>query len=290
MDVFLFLIGSLRDSSRSRSFCDKKLPRCGPFLFSFWTGLVSGQALAETFPQPHFHRCAPQVRVLLDRWGASGPWGRVIGRSPGERIFRSPTRELGKWVEVIERPQSSRVILFNSEQRVRVEFASACAPQARVEKLEVTADADRWHGRTEVAGFPILRDPDLKRLLQESKRGVVYLWTPHKYISVDGLREALKASRKAGVPLIPVVEPTSDPEAVRREAKALGLAPEKVFFLDSMDLQYRNFRIHHPSLIVFNEGRWSSQVRRGHEKADIIEEYLRVHAPERARTGSVQKL
>ena len=224
------------------------------------------------------HRCAQGARELLKAWRARGPWTPTIPHAPGDVVFRAPSEELGKWVEATVSRNSINLVLFTRSgtlgATLSAQATGGCQTQARVHQKPAKGHLD---GASKVARYSILRDDGLAALMSEGRPGVLYLWSPHKPISVEGLRSMKEATGRTGVRLYAVVEPTSDPKAVERAARRLKLRNDQVLYLDSFELQQRGFRLHFPSLLIFDGGAFASQVRRGYEFPAVYEDYLKTH-------------
>lgn len=227
-----------------------------------------GQEWRKTAP------CAAELQKLFESWNATSDWRRLPGDEPGTRLYRAPTVDLGKWVELKLGGKVTSVDLFNATTRLQIRLGKNCETQA---SLHSHPSLEKFPGKKDLSGIPILHDEDIARLFGEKKSGIIYLWTPHKEISVEGLKEIREVAAKMRMPLYAVVEPTSSPSTVKRVAGRMGLPEKELFFLDSFDLQYRGFRLHFPSMIVFNKGKFTSPVRRGFEDAFVYEEYVRGH-------------
>lgn len=224
------------------------------------------------------HRCSEGARALLKAWHARGPWTPTIPQAPGDLVFRGPSGELGKWVEATVSHDFINLVLFTRTGTIGTTLSpnatGACRAQARLHQKPAKGHLD---GASKVAHYSILRDDGLAALMSDGRAGVLYLWSPHKPISVEGLRSMKEATGRTGVRLFAVVEPTSDPRAVERTARRLKLRTDQVLYLDSFELQQRGFRLHFPSLLIFDAGVFASQVRRGYEFPDVYEDYLKTH-------------
>lgn len=218
--------------------------------------------------------CAQEALSVVKAWQGQEPWTRALASRPGESVYRAPTQTLGKWIELSRDASEIKLKLFSGTQILQFSLGAECRGEAR---LVARKAKDRFGKARSFYGFKIMRDPELAALLGEQKPGILFLWTPHKPISISGLEQILAAAKELKIPVYPVVEPNSAPSAVTRELKRLKIAKANVYYLDSFDLQYRGFRLHFPSLIVFNQGRFTSQVRRGYEDAYVYVDYLRGH-------------
>ena len=218
--------------------------------------------------------CGREAIETVRAWNARRPWFRALATAPGETLMRAPTAAIGKWIEASARPDRTSLRLINLRQILSIEFDSGCRARARIARREF---ADRFGALPRREGFRVLRDADVERAVKSGERGAFFLWSPHKKISVEGLREFRRAARAVGAVVYAVVDSNASAAAVRRESRALGVDPERVVWFDSFDLQNRGLRLHHPSFIAFSKGDWSSPVRRGFEYREIYEDYLRGH-------------
>lgn len=218
--------------------------------------------------------CSEKALEILRTWHAQEPWTPAIAHGPKERVLRTATSSLGKWVEVTLRNGKIHMDLFNQNSILSLELDKDCEAQARLSARRIK---DRFANKEKIHGYQILRDEGIAKLFATNGPGVLFLWSPHYQISVEGLQQARNAAKKLNLPLYALVEPTSNPGSVGRVVKRLQLNPEHVFYLNSFDLQNRGMRLHFPSLIVFNHGKFTSQVRRGYEADFVFEEYFRNH-------------
>lgn len=234
-------------------------------------------AQAELPPLP----CSKKIIETLTKWNVQKPWTRALTSVPGEKVYRASTSTLGKWIELHVKDDQVKADLFTQSEVLTVTFEKKdCVAKA---DLSSRTMKDRFEGQSEYKGFVILRDKNLSELLDQKKPGVLYLWSPHKHISVEGLIQARKAAEKLGIAVYSVIEPNSTASEVERVAKDLKLPKKEIFYLNSFDLQYRGMRLHFPSLIVYSNGHFTSQVRRGYEDARVYEEYFKSHLEEQGK-------
>lgn len=216
--------------------------------------------------------CAKQASQVLTQWKVQDHWSHAVGHQPNEQVFRAPTEAIGKWVEVAFNGSDVDLRLFNEKAILTTKFDKHCRSTAGLLAHQVKSRLSEKQRK-----YKVMHDKEIVSLLEQKRSGVIFLWSPHKQISVEGLKQILQAGKATNTPVYPVVDPDSDPKAVDRVAKELKLAKKDIYFLDSFDLQYRGFRLHHPSLIVFNDGKFTSQVRRGYEDAFVYKDYLKSH-------------
>ena len=119
-------------------------------------------------------------------------------------------------------------------------------------------------------------DADLRAGLGE-RATVVYTWSPHMPLSVDGYREIAQASRALDARLIPVLFAGGDRAFARSEAQRVGIPDEGLREIASIELVFRDAHVHAPTILVFHAGR-VSPVLPGYRNADgyrrFLEEFL----------------
>jgi len=103
---------------------------------------------------------------------------------------------------------------------------------------------------------PPFTDADLRAALDDAGAAglVVYAWSPHMPLSVDGWTEITSASAARGYDAIPVLIAHADPDFARREAVRGGIPAEGLREVASVELIMRDLQVHAPSILVFGTG------------------------------------
>jgi hypothetical protein len=106
----------------------------------------------------------------------------------------------------------------------------------------------------------VLTDDDVEQILAGGEAGVFYAWSPHMPLSVDGLGEILAAGERLGISVTPVLSSHANVEYARDRAGRADL-PDGIFRRClSVELEKRDFNVHAPAVLVFNDGRFISPV------------------------------
>ena len=105
-------------------------------------------------------------------------------------------------------------------------------------------------------GLEHFTDADLRRAVSaastDGSRGVViYVWSPHMPLSVDGYREIATAAAAHGLCLVPLLFPGSDPDFAAAEAERAGIPDDGLREAASVELDFRDAQLHAPSILVF---------------------------------------
>lgn len=194
--------------------------------------------------------CADHARLALRMWGASDPVPGQIPDPDGGRSVRMPAGAPGNWVVMTVWPdRAPRLLRATPTTLTERRFASDCTPMdGRVARVGPPT-----------GGFPAFTDADLAQVVAgHDEPVVVYVWSPHMPLSVDGWTEIAEATARVGWRVVPVVMPYSDEGFVRSEAARVGLAESAgVRMADANELLYRDGLVHAPSVIVFTRERVS---------------------------------
>lgn len=193
--------------------------------------------------------CREPIERQLESWNATGEILKAPGGPLGGSVYRIATSKVGVWI-TLHRPAgatSTTVFLTDAHGSRELAFDDrSCRPIAREGTSSPRATAD---------GFT---DTDLRELLARESRLVVFLWSPHLPLSVDGYAEIESATAALGVAFVAVVDASSDPDYVRRIAAERGVPREATKPLGSIELLFRDLPTHMPSAIAFDRTRASA--------------------------------
>jgi hypothetical protein len=122
---------------------------------------------------------------------------------------------------------------------------------------------------------PAFTDADLDRLLRTEQRFVLYVWSPHMPLSVEGVHEAIRAGHALGIPVVPLLDPRADRTYARSAAAAASLPSHALRVARSAELIRREVFHHAPTVIAFAHGRQAGPVRPGYFDGAGYEHLLR---------------
>lgn len=216
--------------------------------------------------------CLTEVASQARTWGAGDVFLTAPPSTSGDRTYRLPTGMLGTWV-VLSRPSVGPLTItrVNSSGTTTLAFRADCSA---VETFVVHASpaGDRSTRFT---------DDDLRDALLRHQAGglVVYAWSPHMPLSVEGFREVAEAARRLGMTAVPVLIAHSEADFARREAERAAIPLSGLREMDSVELIQRGVQLHAPSIIAFGYGRVSALLP-GYRNADGYGRFLEAFANE----------
>ena len=225
------------------------------------------------FDLPAGIRCADAVRDHWEQWQPRGQRRRVAPQPPEWARYLWPTRRLGVWLDL-------RVTVDGEASLTRV-AADGSTELTWNEACRVTV-RDRLSPIDGAGGADSMTDADLEHHAARSRRFVVYLWSPHMPLSVDGLQQARRASKRLGVELLPVLHPHADQSYAERVAREAALPPGATRRAASVELTFRDLLIHAPSMLLYVDGRPAGPAVPGYRDAAG---YGRVIREQLASTG-----
>ncbi len=221
--------------------------------------LLAGAALAapaanqEASPGP----CAAAVTRQLRTWAVVGP----PRDEPHAQMRHWPTRSIGTWVTVVRTPTTLALLQVTPERLTRLEWTDGCV-----------VDSDDWPRPS--ADAPRFTDAELEALVASGRPGVVYVWSPHMPLSVDGYRHVAAAAAARGMSVHPMLEPAADRVFAQASLARGGLPGDALRVADSVELWFRDVHLHAPSILVFARGRIAGEAWPGYHSAEEYGAFL----------------
>ena len=212
-------------------------------------------------------RCQTAVDQQLRQWGVLAPPRQQPGTADGGMVRHWPTAVLGTWV--VELGQTGSMILVRTEpaRTTRVAWSAQCVASV------TTSDRPRLP-------TPRFDDDDLRRLVAANDRGVIYLWSPHMPLSVDGFRSVRAAAEARGLVVQVVLDPAADRAFAAASLTAAGLPLSALRMADSVELLFHDVTLHAPSIQVYGGGAMRGSAFPGYHSAEEYGAFLdRVLAP-----------
>lgn len=216
--------------------------------------VIATAAAAIAQPVPAGSPCMAAVERQLDAWGAVAP-ARPQPGAGGAVVRHWPTRRLGEWVAEVHDPSAVRAVRVTPAAVTTAAWSATCAVTAS-ERPRPAAAAPRFS------------DDDLARALAAPAPGVVYVWSPHMPLSVDGYRAIAAAASARGLTVHAVLDPGADRAFAAAERARGGLPAEALRVADSVELLFRDVLVHAPTVQAYARGRLVGSAFPGAHGAD----------------------
>lgn len=189
--------------------------------------------------------CAPQIRAELSEWKTSNNWIREAPLEDNSEFYRSKSEIPNTWIYLSINKSEKRAKIFkkNSLETKRAEFSNQdCSPQLLVEQAKKPLRAN---------GVKAFDDEALNKAVANGE-GVIYVWSPHMPLSIEGKEEARKAAESLGLKYLQVEEEE----------------------LASPDLMARGVTRHYPSIVMFSNSRVSPIAYLGKKTVEQYQRYM----------------
>jgi hypothetical protein len=200
-------------------------------------------------------RCGADVERQLRAWQHRPPARPQPPAGDGAVVWHWPTAQLGTWV--VQRGAATDVSLtrVGPEGTVEIAWTADCGPR------------ETRRPRASIDG-PRFSDDDLRRLLEASPAGLIYVWSPHMPLSADGIDSVRDAAQTRGLPVTVLLDPQSNRAFAARVAQERGFPPEVLRAADSVELTFHDVLVHAPTVQVYAQGRLRGSPYPGYHSAD----------------------
>lgn len=202
------------------------------------------------------------------------PRGTALPAPPGragERAVRIPVGEVGDWVIWTSGPDRLPRVSVVRDGRLAVPDLAAlrCSEDGRPSSPPGHSGlGERTDATIPASATATFTDADLRSSIEAHPAGVVvYVWSPHMPLSVDGYREVVAGADALGLTVEPVLFSEGERSFARREAERVGMPAAALRELDAAELVFRDAQVHAPSVVVFAGDR-VSPVLPGYRDAD----------------------
>ena len=107
-------------------------------------------------------------------------------------------------------------------------------------------------------------DAELRTVLSQHERGLIYVWSPHMPYSVQGLIEILELGGQHDLHVVALLDPFAERALVLQTLRQHGLPGTASRRVRSPQLLTRGVTLHYPALLVFHEGALDDQLLPGY--------------------------
>ena len=202
-------------------------------------------------------RCRTDVTADLEKAGSLGKWQRIVDPELGWRAYRSPTKQLGHWVELQHDPEGvPKLVYYEPNQSWAVDFGKLC------ERKKSTLKA-----LNAATGGGTFTDKDLASLLTSKRSGIIYVWSPGMVYSMKEMRLFQDFAKKYKIEFVPIVDEKYPANVVEKAIQTHSLPKSKA--LNAVELAVRGIA-HYPTTFVFANGKISLRPIYGVKEGDEL--------------------
>lgn len=225
-----------------------KLLIYSPLAFSL-TNPASAISVADAVGN---HPCQHAINHQLEQWQASNE----VKPSPDSTLqgsaYKISTPVIGRWV--LLRKEAKLIHLSKIERKITPNHIEAthinvitwnndCAITEEEKRLPLSiTDQD-------------FNDENLKTVIKNNKMGVIYLWSPHMLLAVDGVNELADITKALGVTYTPLLDPKANIRFANKTVAERGLPQKSLTVARALEFQFRDMYIHSPTLLLYKDGK-----------------------------------
>lgn len=204
--------------------------------------------------------CAAAVAAQLRIWQVVGP-SRPQPAARFDLLRHWATAQLGEWVVETRDGRGARLQRVTPASITTRAWSETC--------VEMSEERAR-----PAASTPRFSDRDLATLVATERRGVIYMWSPHMPLSVEGYRPLVAAATERGLSVAALLDPAADRAFAAAERTRGGLPLTALRVADSVELLFRDLLLHAPAVQAFANGRLVGSPWPGFHGADEYGAFL----------------
>ncbi len=205
--------------------------------------------------------CKAEVSNQLVQWNSLSDWTRHFVDKKTIK-FMSPTKEIGRWVEIYFGKINNEMKLVTPTELLVVKFGKNCEKKVYLKKSDRVVNGNEFS------------DGDLANLVESNKNGIIYTFGPQMPLSLDGIKEIRAAAKKSGLKLTLLLPSKSSMKELKELLKKKKIEVDSLVVSNSMELSYRGAFLHLPSVLTYHNKQLARRARPGHEKSYYYEKYL----------------
>lgn len=227
------------------------------FLISF---LNFNYSFAEKI-EPKFQNCEAEARKTLSQWSSLLNWSK-LPEADGSWYYFTPTKNFGVWV-VASNLSDEGFKLSRIEYSVASVFSfqkGNCRPELKIEQR-----------RDPIAGKNIVSDSVIEQFIKNEKNGYIFTWSPSMPLSIDGVNQLVKASKKSGFSLLVVLDQKANLKRAQKISEKNKWPFSYTYKSNSVELKFRNMFVHFPSALMIKDGKISKKTVPGFKFSEYYE-------------------
>lgn len=206
--------------------------------------------------------CRAEITPVLSTVAKHREWTADIGVYDTARTYRSPSDEIGKWIEFrIFRKDMVQIVIRTAYKVQEYSFGSAGGSVGC--KIDYASHDFKYDTKRMKNAFS---DASLNELLKKYRRGIIYVWSPNMPFSVQGMDVIRAAGRRMKIPVFMLADPHASRVDVNRVVASL---PN-----ESFELFQRGVGVHYPTIVMFKNGRIVGPSLPGVKSESIYQELI----------------
>lgn len=218
---------------------------------------------AADFEKPSLHLCTKKINSELLHFKSKNEWVEVAPIKLGTRLFRSPTKDFGRWVQLQTGSDGYRLMSATSKMN---------------ETITLDADCKKTIQRFNAKRVPAsqFRDQDILKIKNSMRPSMIYVWSPGMVYSVRSSDIFAQAAKDLKMNFVSVLDNSADENYARATLKHYNVKNLSLKKNASLELLMRETLVHFPSVLIVERGQVSRKPIVGVYTSEKLKEKLTV--------------
>ncbi len=218
--------------------------------FLLFAAFLSVEAWAYLPEEIVTHKCRKVLEKTLKKNASKDNWVRTVDPQKDVQAFRSPTENLGTWVE-IQTFENPYLFVFSPDKSHVYKFSGKdCSVLTSTDTKAMNFLNYKGDGFT---------DLKLKELVKADKPSMIYIWSPDMVYSMSEMSVFKQVAKEQGLQFVPVLDMSQSPEEAKKLSSGHGLNIPMTK-LQSVELYMREGNLHFPTTFIVGRNRISDRV------------------------------
>ena len=199
---------------------------------------------ADSLKTIDLKNCKKEIEAQIIRWDDSKEVWRSMIDGEGLNYSVRPTSMMSVWLEYKSNVDELYVSKVTPMNVTRVSFDKECNPSLTV-----------LPGILYKSQNPGLDDKGLFEEVQKSQSGLIYTWSPHMSLSIEGVMRIQELAKEMRLPILVLLDPKADLGNAKKILAEKKIEQKNLLSVSSMEMVYRRALIHFPNLLVYKNGK-----------------------------------
>ena len=214
-------------------------------------------ASAETLNLKNYV-CTSEIKTILADWkiDEKSDWKKEAA-DPKTFSYKAHGAEVAEWISISAPNQTSAELRhYQADGKV---FSVTLNTQKCSEQ--------KWTGKDPAPvskKLDLFTDQDLKKTLDETKNGIIYVWSPNMSLSKPGIKNITAAGKDLGMPVKLLMDPFADQRFAKGFIKEQNMPADSMKRMKSRELASYGATLHYPAMIIYKNGKVCSEVQNGY--------------------------
>ncbi len=196
-------------------------------------------------------KCSNEINKLLQKHQSKGEWTQ-LSSTDGDIVKRSPTSNIGEWVQIINRKSGDKVSIIKPDSMTDYTVDTSCMVKKEVSSHHFL------NAKFEKNKKDFFSDQDLKLKMKKNKLGLIYVWSPKFIYSVKEFSAIKKTAESLGYSFHAVMAADDNPEKLNSSSFS-HISKDFRRRNASLELLLQKSDLHSPTMFIYKNNKWSAK-------------------------------